>query len=225
MKQANHLNVRFAQRLAALLYPAKCPFCGRILDGVEAEICPDCQQSLPWTHPEETRTAPNCAECFAPLWYRDGVSDAVHRYKFNGGQNYAPLFASLMAACVSERQCGAVDAVTWAPLSQKRLRERGYDQARLLAERTALLLEVPSVSLLKKCRNTLPQSHLEDEAARRQNVSGAYQLLPGAACAGKRLLLVDDVLTTGSTIGECAAALKGAGAAWVAALTLAWARG
>jgi len=210
----------------ALLYPPKCPFCGKVLDAPTPGLCPKCAKSLPYTRPEEERRVEGCDAFLAPLWYRDGVRDGVHRLKFGGGRNHAVLFGLLMYQCLSLRWEGEPDAVTWTPLSKKRLRQRGYDQARLLAEQVASWLDRPALPLLEKWRDTKPQSRLQDEKKRLANVSGAYRLLPGGSerCAGKHLLLVDDVVTTGGTMGECAKLLKGAGAASVVGLSLARAR-
>lgn len=211
---------------ADLLYPLKCPFCGRVLDDGEQGICPKCREGLPRTASREVKVVGGCDACLAPLWYLDGVPDGVIRYKFRGGRNHSLLFASLMTVCVEERLPDGVDLVTWAPLSKKRLRRRGYDQARLLAEGVAERLGVPAVPLLEKVRNTRPQSRLIGMKRRRANVARAYRLLEeGAAqCAGRRVLLVDDVITTGSTMGECAQLLKKAGAVLVVGMGLAWAR-
>lgn len=211
--------------LLDLLYPPKCPFCGRVLDRDERGLCSRCQAGLPWTAEGETEKAVEfCDACLSPLWYRDRVPDAVRRYKFEGGRNHAAAMGEWMAQCFAGRWNGPVDLVTWVPLSPKRLRDRGYDQARLLAERVGEVLALPVVPTLEKSRETGVQSRLEEESARRANVRGAYRLLPGADVAGKRLVLVDDVVTTGATLSECAACLRRAGAGSVAALTLARAR-
>ena len=111
------------------------------------------------------------------------------------------------------------------PLSDKRLRERGYDQAFLLASAAALELGDVAVETLRKGRNTQAQSGLDDDAARRANVLGAYTIVDSELVEGKRVLLIDDVITTGSTISECARVLRSAGAADVVCATLARARG
>ncbi len=210
--------------LTELLYPPKCPFCGRVLEDGWVGICPRCAASLPRTAAEDVKTVPGCQGCLAPLWYRDGAVEAVHRYKFRGGQDHAPLLGAMMAQCLAERWEEPLDAVTWAPLSYPRLRERGYDQAGLLAYEVGMRLGLRVVPLLEKVRNAPPQSGLEDERERRANVRGAYRVREGAHCAGLRLVLVDDVITTGATLSECAGALREAGAASVVALGLAWAR-
>ena len=99
----------------------------------------------------------------------------------------------------------------------------GYDQAELLARRVGELAGVPVAPALEKIRATGAQSHLQDERERRANVEGAYRPLPQADLAGKRVVLVDDVLTTGATMAQCAACLRSAGAETVVGLTLAWA--
>jgi ComF family protein len=217
--------VRLGKWLLDLLYPPKCPFCGRLLDGEEEELCGRCQGALPWTTEEDgNKPVPGCDGCLSPLWYRDGVRDGMHRYKFEGARQYARLFGTLMAQCLSDRWSGEVDEVTWVPLSQEHLRKRGYDQAQLLAEQMGAALSLPVEPVLEKRRNTGTQSQMDSDQARRDNVRDAYAVLPGASVSGKRLVLVDDVATTGATLAECAACLRKAGAASVVAVTLARAR-
>lgn len=208
-----------------LLFPRKCPFCQAVLEEPEAPLCFACQPKLPWlTGRAGERKVDFTEGCCSPLAYRDEVPEAVRRYKFAGVRAYGRPFARLMAQCVRDHELGQVDALTWAPLSQKRLRERGYDQARLLAEHMGKELDIPVLPTLVKTRHTGPQSELEGESARRANALNAYGLLPEAEVAGKRLLLVDDVVTSGATLSECARVLLLSGAASVECVTLAQAR-
>lgn len=209
-----------------LLFPPKCPFCRRLLEDPRALLCPDCQRSLPWlTGKRGERRVEFADSCLSPLAYRDRVPDAVRRFKFSGVRSYAGPFGALMAQCAQDGLEELPDLVAWAPLSRKRLRERGYDQAELLARRVGELLGLPVVPLLKKSRHTPPQSGLEEAGQRRANALGAYELLPGNRGAGRRVLLVDDVVTSGSTLSECARTLRQGGAERVDCLTLAQARG
>lgn len=210
--------------LLALLYPPKCPFCGRILERGEEGWCVCCQEDLPWTGADEGKEVEGCAACLSPLWYRDGVRDGVRRFKFKGGRGCARLFGQLMAQCLQDRWTGRVDLVTWAPLHPERKRRRGYDQAELLARRVGEAAALPVAPTLEKIRAAGEQSRLQSEEDRRANIAGAYRALPGLDLAGKRVVLVDDVVTTGSTLGECAACLRSAGAEAVVGLTLARAR-
>ena len=129
-----------------------------------------------------------------------------------------------MAQCAQDSLTGAVDVVTWTPLSRRRKRKRGFDQAELLARTAGRALDLPAAALLQKRRHTQPQSGLEEESARRANALGAYELLPGGKLEGKRVLLVDDVVTSGATLSECGRVLLQGGAAAVYCLTLAQAR-
>lgn len=209
-----------------LLFPPKCPFCQKILDDPRAPLCPNCQPRLPWLEGKGVERTVDFADgCFSPLAYRGAVPEAIRRYKFARVQSYGESFGLLMAQCAQDHLNGKLDGVTWAPLSKKRLRERGFDQAELLARELGRRLELPVFPTLKKVRHTGPQSDLKDGAARRANALNAYALLPGAGVEGKKLLLVDDVVTSGATLSECARLLRQAGAEAVYCLTLAQARG
>ena len=214
-----------AEGILDLLFPPKCPFCQKILEHPRAPLCPACQPELAWLEGAagERRVDFTCG-CFSPLGYRGRTAQAVKRYKFQRVRAYAEPLGELMAQCLQDRLPQGADLVTWAPLSQKRLRERGFDQAELMAREVGRLLSIPAGPALQKVRNTAPQSELEEESARRANARGAYDVLSGADLAGKRVVLVDDVVTSGSTLSECAALLRQGGAEEVYCLTLAQAR-
>ncbi len=115
--------------------------------------------------------------------------------------------------------------ISWVPLSAKRLRKRGYDQAKLLAVEAARNLDCVAVETLRKVRNTDAQSSINDDSARRANILGAYEVPDPEFVAGKRILLIDDVVTTGATLSECARVLRTFGAKEVVCASLARARG
>lgn len=207
-----------------LLYPPKCPFCGRVLERGEEGWCASCQDELPWTEPHDAKTVGSCDTCLSPLWYRDNVREAMRRYKFQGGRVHAKLFGQLMAQCLQDRWDGSIDLITWAPLHPKRKRKRGYDQAELLAQRVGELTDTPVENTLEKIRATSVQSQTGEDEARKANVQGAYRALPDLDLAGKRVVLVDDVATSGATLAECASALRQAGAGPIVGLTFARAR-
>ncbi len=217
--------MRVGEALLDLLFPPKCPFCQRLLHDPRAPLCPNCQASLPWlTGRAGERRVDFTQGCWSPLAYQAQVREAVQRYKFAPAPAYGRPFGLLMAQCVQDRPEMAADLVTWAPLSRKRRRERGYDQGELLARAMAKRLGLPAVPTLVKARHTQPQSGLDSAEARRANALGAYALLPGADVAGRHVLLADDVVTSGATLSECARTLLEAGAAEVWCVTLAQAR-
>ena len=210
-------------RMLDLLYPPKCPFCGRILEAGEEGLCARCQRSLPWT---EGYNPPVdfCDVSLSPLHYRDGVRRAVHRYKFNYGRVHSRLMGEFMTQCLRDRWAEPVDAILWVPLSKKHRRRRGYDQAELLARRVGELTGIPVWDGLEKVRDTRTQSRIGQDSSRRANVLGAYRVRENVDLTGKRVVLVDDVVTSGATLSECASCLRMAGAESVAALTFARAR-
>ena len=208
-----------------LLFPPKCVFCGKVLDTGEDGLCSRCQRELPWlTDGEAELTGEFFSLCAASLRYQDKVRDSVRRYKFKGRRGYHKLYGRLVAQCVHDHLAGRYDLITWVPLSPQRKKERGYDQAFLLASAAALELGEVAVEALRKERNTDPQSGLTEDAQRRANVLGAYTPVDPELVAGKRVLLIDDVVTTGSTLSECARMLRTMGAEDVVCAALARAR-
>ena len=213
--------MRVGEALLDLLFPPKCPFCQRLLHDPRAPLCPNCQASLPWlTGRAGERRVDFTQGCWSPLAYQAQVREAVQRYKFAPAPAYGRPFGLLMAQCARAQGVEA-ELVTWAPLSKKRRRKRGFDQGELLARTVGECLALPVLPLLEKSRHTVPQSSLPDGAARRANALGAYSLLPGGRIEGRRVLLVDDVVTSGATLSECARLLCQGGAKQVLCLTLA----
>ena len=211
--------------LLDLLFPPKCVFCGKVLDSGEDGLCARCQRDLPWlTDGEAELTGEFFSLCAAPLRYQDKVRDSIRRYKFNGRRGYHKLYGKLVAQCVHDHLAGRYDLITWVPLSRQRKKERGYDQAFLLASAAALELGEVAVETLRKERHTAAQSGLTEAAQRRANVLGAYTPVDPELVAGKRVLLIDDVVTTGSTLSECARTLRTMGAKDVVCAALARAR-
>lgn len=202
---------RLVTALLDLLFPQKCPFCGKLTEGTA--VCGTCRQALPWTVGGDILwEGPGGVRCAAPLWYQDKVREGLLRFKFQGGSAAAEPLGELVAQCAAEELSGAFDTVTWVPVSRKRLRERGYDQAELLARAACRLWDTEPVRLLKKTVHTPAQSGLEEATARRANVLGAYEVCCGAAVRDRQILLVDDICTTGATLAECVRVLKDAGA-------------
>jgi ComF family protein len=214
----------------AFALPQCCPACGAHA-GADTLLCAACLAAIP------TLGMPLCLTCLvrgdapdgclrhphARAWaawvYDERAALVVQAFKFGGRRGLAGALAARLAAGLPAGL--APDLVTAVPLHPARRRERGYDQAEELARALAARLGAPYLPLLRRTRPTRPQSRL-GPGERRRNVEGAIAVREPSGVRGRRTLVVDDVLTTGATLGECAAALAGAGAAPVAA-ALAWA--
>lgn len=204
--------MRISDALLDLLFPPKCPFCQRVQDA--PGICPDCAGALPRTDGAQgLRELPGGFPCAAPLWYEGPVREAVRRFKFHGGVSAAGPLGELVAQAAAERFSGGFDTVTWVPVSAKRLRKRGYDQARLLAENACRLWSAKPERLLRKVRDNPAQSGLERAEDRWNNTRDVYEA--EGEPEGKRILLIDDVCSTGATLVSAAKTLLAAGAAEV----------
>jgi len=223
-----------------LVFPPLCPVCDGILGaGRRDPLCGACWEGF------ERIAPPWCRSCGAPLGieglcgacrsrrprfayaraavlYGDLVREAIHAFKFGGRRGLATPLGDLLAGLGLSALPGAVpDALVPVPLHPRRARERGYDQALLLARRLERAWGVPMVAdALVRAVPTQPQTDL-DAAARRRNVRDAFAVRRPELIAGRHVVLVDDVLTTGATAGECARSLYRAGAAAVGVLTVA----
>jgi ComF family protein len=210
------------------LFPMRCAGCGR----GAWPFCPECVRGIvvlspPWCRrcgAPSTRSPPTCRDCpplavalsRAPFGFVGPVRRAVHRLKFGGWRPVADALSIAMVGAWEGAPWGPPDAVTWVPLSRRRLATRGYDQARALASAVAPRLGVPRVRLLRRVGDAGPQAR-RGGTERRQAMRGVF----AADEVSGRILLVDDVLTTGATAGACAEALRAAGASDVALLTAA----
>ncbi len=211
----------FFSSILDLLYPRKCAFCRKLVrDG--RMICPNCEKNLVVQAKEqEHMTIPPLALCLAPLYYTGKVRESLLRYKFHGAAAYSGIYAELMADCL-QRHGETADRITWIPLSRQRLRRRGYDQAKLLAKEVSRRTGIPCGRLLVKIRNNPAQSGRKNAAERERNVQGVYRA--DGVRPGERILLIDDIVTTGATLRAAASVLLEAGAASITGLAAAKAR-
>lgn len=207
--------------ILSLIYPPKCVFCGTVID--KSDICEECEKSLPFTKGDSIyQKFPFVDKCISPLYYKDSVRRAVLRFKFAGCSCYSRRLGGIMSECAENNlDCGSIDMISCIPLSRKRMHDRGYNQAELLAKEISKKVGVEYLPTLKKIRHNTAQSTIKDSKQRAANVIGAYRVVDAEKVKGKYILLVDDVVTTGSTVSECARILKKSGAKAVYCVTLA----
>lgn len=209
--------------LMELLFPPKCVLCRKLLKSGEIDLCRECRADAPEYAGKKINI--RFLDSFAAVWYYEGnVRRSLLRFKFYNARSYGVSYGRILAMRLQREYPDGFDMLTWVPVSRLRKLRRGYDQVELLAKAVGRELGLSPVPTLKKIRNNRPQSRLKDPAARRANVLGAYRLLEGAAVKGKRVLLLDDILTTGATAGECARVLLSAGAKEVHCAAVAAAR-
>ncbi len=210
--------------LKALLFPNRCYICDRVLPYPQT-VCESCE-AKPIRYREITgATCDICGlrlgDCVCrpnrfyekavfPLFYKNEVRVSLHRFKFRGRREKAAPFAEAMARALEERRAGGnIDVLTWIPMRKRDRRKRGYNQAQLLCEALSGLTGVPAAPLLYKYESAGPQHNIKRYIYRSGNVLGAFEPLPEQLenIKGKRIMVVDDVLTTGSTLNEAAKTL------------------
>lgn len=217
-----------------LLFPKTCPCCGGELPEGQ-DVCADCAPKI------RVNTSPYCPCCgvslrschcaknqraydriVAPFFYEGAIRDALLRLKFGKHEDVARYLASELREAIDARYFGeSFDYLTVVPMSRARYAARGFNQAHTLAE--FLMKDPPGplqdtlvdYGLLKKSGRGGGMQHLLGAEGRRQNIRDTVTVGQGRPLEGKRVLLLDDIVTTGATVGECAAILRLSGASGV----------
>lgn len=220
--------------LCELAFPTRCAGCGAYSG---RQICASCNASLPLVRGEACRrcgkpvqrAVDDCPQCggwpghvdatAALGTYEEPLRTVIHKLKYGNGWRLAAPLGAMAAVRLAPLLGGGSPLVTHVPMHRRKKRARGYDHAELLAREIAAALGLDLVRALERTRPTRSQQEL-GQAERRENVKGAFAA-SGDGVGGREVVLVDDVLTTGSTISECARALKQAGAVRITACVLA----
>ena len=228
--------------VGSLFFPAHCAGCGHRIAGPDPALCENCERAIerirpprcgvcsqPYDGVTAAFTCPNCQgeefsfDCaVAAVRSRGVVREMVHRLKYGKEIWLARVLAGWMLEALGDPRFSGweTDALVPVPLHPRRLREREFNQSELLAEELSRATGLPVSRALARCRYTTTQTKL-DRKHRRQNLRGAFVLRENSSVENRNLLLVDDVLTTGSTLDACAEVLLAGGAHSVRALTAA----
>jgi len=234
--------------IADIIFPPCCVVCGELLQRHSSlALCKNCLQGISFI------VSPLCPRCGMPFPAEEGgdhlcgqclleekpyalarsvgryegtILTAIHKFKYHGKTGIGKALGGIMADFASGIwEMGTFDLIIPVPLHIKRLRERGFNQAVILARALSNRFHVPlDFSSLKRTRFTPPQVGL-GRKERLANVKGAFSITTPRKIAGKKILLIDDVYTTGSTLVECSRVLLDANAEAVAILTAARATG
>jgi ComF family protein len=225
--------LRNAGRVALdLVYPPVCGVCGR----PGAFVCPDCLDALPRTSGDRCDVCwlpmrgARCYACTsrplplemlrAPFRYEGDVRHIVRAFKFGGQSSMAPLLGAQLSEAY-EDHCFDVDLIVPVPLTGARKRWRGYNQALLLAREVGRLQQLRVVEAMRRRGSAAPQAESSGVEQRVRNVQGVFSVAKPEAVRGQRVMLIDDVATTGATLSACAVELLAAEASAVLALTVA----
>lgn len=216
-----------------ILLPRACAHCREDLSRASGPLCRTCAGALPPPpEPACVRCAgrrdgpsPFCADCAgrrfacrlirAACAHRGPAASLVHAFKFRGSKPAAKAAGRVMAAALTlHPELSGFDALAAVPVHPRRERERGYNQAELIAREIAAATGLPLLDAVERARAAAPSWKL-GRGERRAELAGAFAPRAGAAAlvAGRRVLLIDDVAATGTTFEECASALRSAGAA------------
>lgn len=219
------------ESIVNLIYPPRCIFCQQLLDyNAIIHICGSCYGKLPFSGSAIIRTsqedeAGHCDGALSVFDYTGMVKESLIRFKFYNKPGYYMTYARLIADKLKKlTNISQYDMVMSVPLHKHKEFIRGYNQAYLISKALSRIIRLPECSkVLKRERYTEAQSLL-DRQKRNQNVKGAFSVKSPKKVKGKSILLVDDILTTGSTLEECSRVLKQAGAVKVFAVVVATGR-
>jgi ComF family protein len=228
--------------LLSLFYPPHCAQCGtdttagshlcdecaKTAKEISAPFCQKCSQPFDGAI-EGAFTCSNCGDrrfhfdCAVTRYRSQGVvREFIHRFKYNGHFYLRHHLAAWLGAAFEDDriQGQRADFLVPVPLHSVRKREREFNQAEVLARLAGKREKIPVLGCLRRIRPTSTQTRL-DRHERMENLRGAFEVRQTSAVQSRHLILVDDVLTTGSTVEECACVLRHAGAASVRVVTVA----
>jgi len=221
----------YSDAVLNFIYPPYCTICNTSLEPGLTLICKTCWQSLPRIdnaqNQQRNRANLDFAESYISrilsVWeFNNTVQQIIHEIKFFGKKSFATLVGREVADLMTQdKDYLETDLIIPVPLHKTKLRERGFNQSLLLCQAIFKLTNIPvNQKILKRIRYTKSQSKL-NSVERQQNVKDAFRVIAPSAIKGKTVILVDDVLTTGSTMRACAESLESAGVARILALTAA----
>jgi len=219
----------FINRLLWLLYPKRCMLCDEVTRyGETGDICACCLSAVPSYAADTAKALPTAYSemtgVYSAFRYEDAIRDAVRRFKFQGMKENARTMACMMKHAAwpdgFDSDMGGAQLLIPVPLHKSRLRERGYNQAELLALALAKEYGVPFSTSLVRTKKTESMYGLR-KTERFDNIRDAFAVTDPAIVYGKNIVIIDDIYTTGATVEECARTLKKAGAGSICALTFA----
>lgn len=190
----------------ARLYPERCPFCLRTIKPGEY-LCRDCEKQIPSTY--SMNYAVGGYPCCSPFFYQGIFKNAIKNIKFKSNRSIVKKLVLPLAECIEKAyDLDEIEIITYVPMHKNEQKERGFNQSELLAKGVSKLLGIPCRTLLEKHKENKRQHECPTRAQRRNNVKNVYRICDNENIKGKTILIIDDILTTGITLGECAYTLE-----------------
>lgn len=198
--------MKFIRKLTALFYPERCPYCGTLIEACEI-ACGKCYEEIKQKHQPLSGGAKGFR--YVSTFAYDGkVRRMILRMKFHDRTQYIPQIAQLLAGDITSAYGQhAFDLITAVPMHPDDFKKRGYNQSVLLAKELGKLLGLPYRDTLQKIKKTKKQ-HLLKYQERKTNLNGAFKTIDKDTVKGKRILIVDDIVTSGYTLGSCCKVLS-----------------
>jgi competence protein ComFC len=200
--------------LIDLLFPPHCIFCGAVIPS-GTQICEKCEEEISNIDAVKYMNVPEAGKtilCVVPYSYSGQVRQSIIRFKFQGQKQFASFYGEKMGEQIQKSELNLdFDAITSVPISAQRRKSRGYNQSELIARVVANRMGLPYREYLMKITDNKEQ-HKLSQKERQKNVRGVYQPLQQEEMIGKNILLIDDIVTTGATLSECALVLFQSGA-------------
>lgn len=214
--------MEFVRTLTALFYPERCPYCSALIEATRI-ACEKCYAELCRKHVPIPGGARGF-RCISTFVYDGKVRRMILRLKYRDRTQHIPQIAELLAKDIRHAYRGELfDFITAVPMYHKDLKKRGYNQSALLAKELGKQLDLPYRESLEKIKRTKKQHHLKYNE-RKTNLNGAFKVIDKDALRGKRILIIDDIITSGNTLGKCCRVISGAKPQLICCATIATAQ-
>lgn len=196
----------FIRQLTALFYPERCPYCSELIEPCEI-ACEHCYDIIRRKH-LPIKGGARGFRCVSTFVYDGRVRRMILRLKYHDRTQYVPQIAELMADDIRAAYGNdAFDLITFVPMHKKDFRKRKYNQSQLLAKALSQRLNIPCQDTLIKTKRTRKQHELK-YAERKTNLNGAFTVIDKKLVKDKRILIIDDIVTSGYTLGNCGKTLS-----------------
>lgn len=213
--------IKVINKIFNIIYPKRCPFCDKVIES-SLSMCDSCKNDVaPIFIQRDIFLDEKIIPCISPFKYTGKVAESIKKFKFNGRKEYAECLSKFMVDTFNiYYKNEKIDYITSVPLYSSRKRDRGYNQAEILSKSIGKKVNITYKNLLKKDKINL-QQHMLSYDKREENVKNVYSVKRKDIINGSKILICDDVITTGSTLKECCRILYENGASKVLGITTA----